>query len=216
MSDAGDDRERRDRAEQARQRHRLVEAGHPAADVVADRRAEEPDAHHRGRRCAPARAWSSRSSRPGSGTARPRCGADRSGASQPGLTRAPASRRAGRRDRGRRSPDRPAAGRRRTSPGARVCSVPAEAQPQPREDRREDDDEERVQRLEPAARKARAEHDRSACCGRRRGSASSRPARRPTRRARQPRKNTKMITGVRVRRASSCLTRNSQREEARP
>src|SRR6185436_19503277 len=38
-------RERRNGAEKTRQRHRLVEAGDSAADVVAHRRAEEPHAH---------------------------------------------------------------------------------------------------------------------------------------------------------------------------
>ena len=67
------------------------------------------------------------------------------------------------------------------------------ADPQPREHRREDDDEQRVQRLEPAARESEAEDDRSACCDRRRGSAWIRPARTPTRTRAAARKNTKII-----------------------
>ena len=70
---AGDDRKAGDRAKQRRQRQRFVETGHAAADEVADRRRQEPHAHHQARRSAPARAWSSRSSRPGSARARRWC-----------------------------------------------------------------------------------------------------------------------------------------------
>ena len=56
--DAGRDTDHGDDAEELLQRHRLVEAGQPPANVVADRRLRGTTRPSSGRRCAPARAWS--------------------------------------------------------------------------------------------------------------------------------------------------------------
>ena len=179
--DAGDDRQQGDGREQRRQRHRFVERRCLAAEEVADRRAQEPDAHHQAddarRRELGHRAETDRTQ------AELRQRVNQIDHEQP---------RSSRPWRRRRAICAPGTSTRNPSPtpirpsanfvGLDGCAV-AEPDPEPGEHRREDEDEHRIQRLPPAARERRSRTACCACCGRQTDSASSRPARTRTRTA---------------------------------
>ena len=154
MPNAGDD------AEQARQRHRFVEARQPAADEVADRRSPETTRPSSG---PPTRAGRQLGHRAQADRAERQFaeGVQQIGDDQPhGLTLHAARRELGGDDRmAKPAPTN-------ISPSANFAGLDgsrgAQPDPEPREHRRQHDDEQRLQRLEPAARKLPAE-DRCSC-----------------------------------------------------